>query len=85
MSLQTELHVEEARFTPRLRRALQKSRERMRARVRLQALAEALASKNMAQALKAVGEDDLEKALEPFGAICEDAFIRGGKVGARFI
>jgi hypothetical protein len=53
--------------------------------VRLQALAEALASKNMAQALKAVGEDDLEKALEPFGAICEDAFIRGGKVGARFI
>jgi len=82
---QRALHREADRFTPRTRRAFVKAAERMRARVSVEKLAEALASKNMARALAAVGEAEFERALEPFGAILRDAFVKGGKIGAKFL
>jgi len=85
MSLQQELYKEEARFVPRLRRAFWKARLRAQERVALVQLAEALASKNATRALAACGAEELEKSFEPFGAIVNDTFVKGGKVGGRFL
>lgn len=83
MKKNRRLERKQASYEGRLQAELKRAFERSRNRMNLDALTRAIANKSVKLAMKLITEDVLEDALTPAGRIIFDAFMEGGKIGAK--
>lgn len=77
-----KVHAQADRIEPRMARAILRFAGRLSERVKVGAFASAIAAKDTRATAQLIAELDVEDALQPSVAILEDAFNKGGKIGA---
>ncbi len=80
-----ELHAAADRIEPRLERAFVRAMERLRDQVSINELALALSAGDAKGALRRVPVGEVREALEGVGDSVQEAFMRGGRLGAKRI
>ena len=73
------------RREPRFRRAFVKAMKQIRASISMQELIRILETKNLQKAIQFVDGIDFESPLGPLKGISKDAFIKGGRSGAKVL
>jgi len=84
-SSSSRLERELGRFTPRLERALFKGLRSLKDRVSVDTIARAIDLSAPDVIMGRISMEAVQDALQPSGAIAQDAAIAGGKSGAEII
>lgn len=76
------VHEEQVKFELRAERAFLRSVEKVRERLLINDVAMAVSSGSISQASRLLSQEAVEDPLGPLALLIEDAFTKGGRIGA---